>query len=77
MSGLFGGKPDTSGQEEQLRLQREQIEAQEKRQAAKDADLAKRQQAELRARQRAGQRSLMYAGRFDEEDGTLGGGTSV
>ena len=76
MSGIFGGKPDTSGQEEQLRLQREQIEAQEKRQAAKDADLAKKQQAALRARQRAGQRSLMYAGRYDE-DSTLGGGTSV
>ena len=76
MSGLFGGKPDTSGQEEQLRLQREQIEAQEKRQQAQAAEQAQKAQASLRARQRAGQRSLMYAGRFDE-DSTLGGGTSV
>ena len=77
MSGIFGGKPDTSGQEEQLRLQREQIEAQEKRQQAQAAEQAQKAQATLRARQRAGQRSLMYAGRYDEEGSTLGGGTSV
>ena len=77
MSGLLGGKPDTSGQEEQLRLQREQIEKQEARDSKKKADEAQRMQASLRARQRGGQRALMYSGRFDDDESTLGGGTSV
>ena len=74
MSGIFGGKPDTSGQEKQLEMQRQQIEAQEKRQAAQKAEEAQRMQASLRARQRAGQRSLLSE---EREDATLGIGTNV
>jgi len=74
MSGIFGGKPDTSGQEKQLELQRQQIEAQEKRQSAQEADIAKKTQASLRARQRAGSRMLLAE---DRENATLGIGTNV
>jgi F0F1-type ATP synthase membrane subunit b/b' len=74
MSGIFGGKPDTSGQEEQLRLQREQIAAQEKRTATKEAEQAKQLQASLRSRQRAGQRALLST---EREDAILGVGTEV
>ena len=73
----LAGSPDTSGQEEQLRLQREQIEAQEARDSKKKADEAQRMQASLRARQRGGSRALMYSGRFKDDESTLGGGTSV
>ena len=74
MSGIFGGKPDTSGQEKQLEMQREQITAQEKRQQAQQAEEAKKLQASLRARQRAGARSLLST---EREDATLGIGTNV
>jgi len=73
MSGIFGG-PDTSGQEKQLELQRQQIEAQEKRQAEQKAEEAKRMQAQLRARGRGGSRSLLSE---EREDSTLGIGTKV
>ena len=73
MSGIFGG-PDTSGQEKQLELQRQQIEAQEKRQAEQKAEEAKRMQAQLRARGRGGSRSLLSE---EREDSTLGIGTNV
>ena len=73
MSFLLG-KPDTSGQERQLELQRQQIEAQEKRQNEQKAEEAKRMQAQLRARGRGGSRSLLSE---EREDSTLGIGTNV
>ena len=60
--------------EKQLEMQRQQIEAQEKRQAAQKAEEAMKMQASLRARQRAGQRSLLSE---EREDATLGIGTNV
>ena len=55
MGGLFS-KPDTSGQEKQLELQRQQIEAQEKRQQQQLAQEGAALQAKTRARQLAGLR---------------------
>ena len=70
MSGIFGG-PDTSGQEEQLRLQREQIAAQEKRQQQQQAEEAMKLQSSMRARGRGGSRSLLSE---ERENSTLGVG---
>ena len=72
MSGLFGGKPDTSAQEAQLELQRKQIEAQEARQNKEAAEEAMKLQAAMRARQRGGRRALLASTRDDSELG-LGG----
>lgn len=68
MGGLFS-KPDTSAQERQLEIQRKQIEAQEKRQQQQEADQAMKMQASLRARSRAGSRSLLSE---ERENSTLG-----
>jgi len=67
MSSLFS-KPDTSAQEKQLKIQQEQIEAQEKRQEAEKAELGASLQAKARARQRGGRRMLLA----DREDAELG-----
>ena len=72
MGGLFS-KPDTSGQEKQLELQRQQIEAQEKRQQQQIAQEGAALQAKTRARQLAGRRMLLA----DRQDAELGIGTDI
>ena len=72
MSSLFS-KPDTSGQEKQLELQRKQIEAQEKRTQQEVAQQGAALQAKTRARQMAGHRMLLA----DREDAELGIGTDI
>lgn len=74
MSGIFGGKPDTSGQEKQLELQRQQLEAQEKRTQQELAQQGAALQAKTRARQMAGRRMLLSTDRTDSE---LGIGTDL
>lgn len=73
MSGLFG-KPDTSGQEAQLKAQQEQLAAQEKRQQEQMAREGAALQAKTRARQLAGRRMLLSDTRADSE---LGIGTDI
>lgn len=72
MSSLFS-KPDTSGQEKQLELQRKQLESQEKRQQEKIAREGAALQAKTRARQLSGRRVLLA----DREDAELGIGTDI
>lgn len=72
MSGLFGGKPDTSAQEKQLEVQQKQVEQQEERQKAEIALEGKKLQAATRARSQAGRRMLL-ADREDAELGLSGG----
>ena len=74
MSGLLGSKPDTSGQERQLELQRQQIDAQEKRQQQQMAQEGAALQAKTRARQLAGRRMLLSD---DRQDSELGIGTKI
>ena len=73
MGGLFS-KPDTSGQERQLELQRKQLEAQEKRQQESMAREGAALQAKTRARQLAGRRMLLSE---DRQDSELGIGTKI
>lgn len=76
MSGLFGS--DTSGQEEQLRKQNEQLAAQEKEVNRERTELAERSMASLKARRGGGLRMLLSAERPDElgvQPTKLGGGS--
>ena len=73
MSSLFS-KPDTSGQEKQLELQRKQIESQEKRMAEQTAREGAALQAKYRARRGGGIRSLLSE---DREDSMLGVGSDT
>ena len=73
MGGLFS-KPDTSGQEKQLELQRKQIEQQEKRMQEQTAREGAALQAKYRARRGAGMRSLLSE---EREDSMLGIGTDT
>lgn len=77
MGGLFS-KPDTSAQERQLALQREQLAAQEKRQQEQMAQQGAEMSAAARARSQAGRRMLLSE-REDAETGlgTLGTGAKA
>ena len=72
MGGLFS-KPDTSGQEAQLKAQQEQLAAQEKRLQQQTAQEGAALQAKMRARQQAGRRALLSS----REDAELGIGTDI
>ena len=76
MSGLFGGKPDTSAleaQEKRVAEQEAKLAAEEK---AEKEEQARKRKAELQARQgQRGSRSLLSGletGVADETRGTLG-----
>lgn len=73
MSFITGGKKaaqqSAAAAAEQQKLQREQIDRQEKQLQSEQSELAKRTQSTIRARQRGGQRMLM--GDMDEQS-TLG-----
>ena len=73
MSALFG-KPDTSAQERQLKIQQDQLAAQEKRQEEQMAREGAALQAKVRARQRGGIRALLSE---DRQDSMLGVGSDT
>lgn len=74
MSGLFGGKPDTSAAERQLAEQRKENERLKRQQEEERRELSEQAAARQRARLRGGSRMLLSGARVSPEEGvsTLG-----
>jgi hypothetical protein len=74
MSGLFGGKPDTSAAERQIAEQRQENERLRREAENEKRMLAEQEQAKLRSRTRGGSRMLLSEARVAPETGmqTLG-----
>lgn len=69
MSGLFGGKPDTSAAERQIAEQRRENERLRQQQEEERRELSEQAAARQRARLRGGSRMLLSGARVNPEEG--------